>query len=454
MQITGSYRKNDPTPAINGAMQSLYTAGIMNFAFPVFSPTAQAWRNVFLLVLCANTLVKLWLAWRQWRHVKQHRGAVPAFFTKTIDLSAHQKAADYTIAQTQFGMVQVLYGVILLLGWTLGGGLEWLHGLCQQRFNSPMLQQLSLLAGFAQLNSLLELPLSWYHTFRLEARFGFNATTYALWLSDLAKGMLLSLLIGTPLAALVLWLMQQAGNGWWLWAYGVWVGFSLLMLVIYPTWIAPLFNRFQPLDNPELVQRVTALMQRCGFTAQGFYVMDGSRRSAHANAYFTGLGSAKRVVFFDTLLKKLHPGEVDAVLAHELGHFKHRHILKRMISTFALGLAGFALLGWLYGQDWFYAGLGLPHTAQMPRAALALLLFMLVMPVLTLFFSPLAAAVSRKHEFEADAFAVRHSDAADLHTALIKLYTDNASTLTPDPLYVRFYYSHPPASERLSRLPA
>lgn len=424
----------------------------MLFSLSEPQPAEQVWRTVFLAVLAIGIAFKAWLAWRQIRHVGGHRNAVPDAFARTISLQAHQKAADYTMAQTRFGLVELLYGALLLLGWTVWGGLQILHSLSLKGFSSPMLQQLSLLAGFAILQGLLELPLGWYRTFRLEARFGFNTSTPALWLADLLKNTVLAALFGLPLAALILWFMQQTGQAWWLWSWAVWVGFGLLMVVIYPAWIAPLFNRFRPLENPELVQRVTALMQRCGFSAQGLYVMDGSRRSAHANAYFTGLGRSKRVVFFDTLLDKLQPGEVDAVLAHELGHFKHRHILQRLLIAFASSLAGFALLGWLYGQAWFYEGLGLPGAFAQPHAALALLLFMLMVPLFTVFTSPLMAAGSRRHEFQADAFAIRHCAADDLAHALIKLYTDNASTLTPDPLYVRVYYSHPPASERLAQL--
>ena len=413
---------------------------------------AHTWRMFFLAALGLGVLLKVWLAWRQMRHVQAHRHAVPAAFVHTVSLPAHQKAADYTVAQSRLGLISLFYGTALLLGWTIFGGLQLLDTLLAQWLTSAMWQQLGLLAGFALINSLLELPLDWYRTFRLEARFGFNTSTLALWLSDLFKNMVLSAIIGLPLLALIVWLMQQAGSLWWLWAWAVWAGFGLLMAVIYPAWIAPLFNRFEPLQDPDLVQRVTALMQRCGFTAKGLYVMDGSKRSAHANAYFTGMGQSKRVVFFDTLLNKLQPGEVDAVLAHELGHFRHRHIQKRLLLGLCLSLAGFALLGWLYGQAWFYAGLGVADALAGPHAALALLLFALIAPVFSIFASPLAAASSRKHEFEADAFATQHSASSDLASALLKLYNDNASTLTPDPLYVRFYYSHPPASERLARL--
>jgi STE24 endopeptidase len=282
--------------------------------------------------------------------------------------------------------------------------------------------------------------------------------TLRLWLADLLKSTLMGLVIGLPIAALILWLMGSAGRYWWLWAWGSWMGFNLLLLLIYPTFIAPLFNKFQPLDDESLKTRVTALMQRCGFAAKGLFVMDGSKRSAHANAYFTGFGASKRVVFYDTLLRQLEPGEVEAVLAHELGHFRHRHVLKRMASLFALSLVGFALLGWLSGQSWFYAGLGvtpnLGNNLGAPNDALALLLFVLAVPVFSFFVAPVLAQFSRNHEFEADAYAIAQTSGHSLAQALLKLYKDNASTLTPDPLYVKFYYSHPPASERLARMAA
>jgi STE24 endopeptidase len=315
-------------------------------------------------------------------------------------------------------------------------------------------QQLALLAAFAFIGGVVELPFSLYQTFVVEERFGFNKITFKLWLGDLVKTSLLGAAIGLPIAALILWLMGAAGSWWWLWAWGVWIGFNLLLLVVYPTFIAPMFNKFQPLEDETLKARVTALMQRCGFAAKGLFVMDGSKRSAHANAYFTGFGAAKRVVFYDTLLSKLSPGEVDAVLAHELGHFKHKHIVKRIVAMFAFSLAGFALLGWLASRTWFYTGLGVRPNLDGPNDAVALLLFMLAIPVFTYFISPVMAQFSRKHEFEADAYAAAQTSGRDLGTALLKLYEDNASTLTPDPVYVKFYYSHPPASERLARLGA
>ena len=411
---------------------------------------------VFALALIAGTLLKLWLASRQVRYVARHRDNVPERFAKTVTLSAHQKAADYTIAKTRFGLLELALGVAVLLGWTLLGGLDALNASLLRMVGPGMAQQMALLLAFALIGGLIDLPVGWYQTFVIEQRFGFNKMTLRLWLSDLFKSLLVGALIGVPIAALILWLMGAAGSRWWLWAWTVWMGLNLLLLMIYPTLIAPLFNKFKPLDDEALKRRVTALMERCGFAAKGLFVMDGSKRSAHANAYFTGFGAAKRVVFYDTLLAKLSPGEVDAVLAHELGHFKHRHIVKRIVSMFAISLAGFALLGWLSTQGWFYTGLGVrPNmVGAAPNNALALLLFMLAIPLFSLFLSPLFAQLSRKHEFEADSYAVAQTSGAELSAALLKLYEDNASTLTPDPIYVKFYYSHPPASERLLRMAA
>ena len=409
---------------------------------------------VFAAALLAGLFVKLWLASRQVRHVARHRAAVPAPFAQVITLASHQKAADYTIAKTRFGLVEMAFGAAVLLGWTLLGGLDLLNKLLLGTLGGGMWQQLVLLAAFALIGSLLELPFTLWQTFRLEERFGFNKMTFRLWLGDALKGALVGAVIGLPIAALILWLMGATGTFWWLWAWGAWTGFNLLLMLIYPSFIAPMFNKFKPLDDASLKARVTALMQRCGFAAKGLFVMDGSKRSAHANAYFTGFGASKRVVFYDTLLRQLNAGEVEAVLAHELGHFKHRHIIQRMVTMFALSLAGFALLGWLSGQAWFYTGLGVQPNMGAPNNALALLLFMLAVPVFSFFVAPRPARLSRKHEFEADAYAVAQTSGADLSAALLKLYQDNASTLTPDPLFVKFYYSHPPASERLARMAA
>lgn len=408
--------------------------------------------SLFAAALTLGLLVKFWLSSRQVRHVMRHRNAVPAAFAETISLAAHQKAADYTVAKARLGLLEMALAAAVLLGWTLLGGLSALNQATVQWFGLGMGQQLGLLAAFVVIGGLIDLPLSWYQTFVLEQRFGFNKTTVKLWLADLFKSSLIGALIGLPIAALILWMMAAAGGLWWLWAWLFWMGFNLLLLVIYPTLIAPLFNKFSPLEDDTLKARVTALMQRCGFSAKGLFVMDGSKRSAHANAYFTGFGAAKRVVFYDTLLSKLSAAEVDAVLAHELGHFKHKHIIKRIVSMFAMSLAGFALLGLLSQQVWFYTGLGVQPSLEGANDALALLLFMLAMPVFSFFIAPLFAYFSRKHEFEADAYAVKQTSAQDLSTALLKLYEDNASTLTPDPLYVSFYYSHPGASERLARM--
>ncbi|MDM0012729.1 M48 family metallopeptidase [Variovorax sp. J22P168] len=408
----------------------------------------------FALALVAGLAVKFWLASRQVRHVARHRHAVPAPFEQAITLAAHQKAADYTVAKTRFGLIEMAWGAAVLLAWTLFGGLDLLNRVLLDWLGGGMWQQLALLAAFTLIGALAELPFTLWQTFRLEERFGFNKMTWRLWLADSVKGVLLGVLIGLPIAALILWLMGAAGQLWWLWAWAAWMGFNLLLMLVYPTFIAPLFNKFKPLDDIALKERVNALMQRCGFAAKGLFVMDGSRRSAHANAYFTGFGASKRVVFYDTLLRQLDAGEVEAVLAHELGHFRHKHVMKRMAAMFALSLAGFALLGWLSAHTWFYTGLGVQPNLAAPNDALAILLFMLVMPVFGFFIAPLPVRISRKHEFEADAYAIAQTSGADLSAALLKLYKDNASTLTPDPVFVKFYYSHPPASERLARMQA
>ena len=413
--------------------------------------------GAFAAALLLSLATQLWLATRQMRHVSLHRAAVPPVFAGTVTLQAHQKAADYTLAKGRFGLWSTAFSAALVLAWTLLGGLDALNTVVRAAVMPAwggMAYQLALLAAVALIGGLIELPLEWYSTFRIEQAFGFNRMSLKLWLADQVKGALVGALIGLPLAALVLWIMGVSGGLWWLWAWAALVGFNLLLLVIYPTIIAPLFNKFEPLADETLKTRVQALMKRCGFAAKGLFVMDGSKRSAHANAYFTGLGAAKRVVFFDTLLQRLTPGEVEAVLAHELGHFKRKHVTKRMVSIFAMSLAGLALLGWLAAQSSFYAGLGVAPNMSAPNDALALLLFMMALPSFTFFLSPLMAQVSRKHEFEADAYACAQADGRDLAAALLKLHEDNAATLTPDPVYVRFYYSHPPASERLAALPA
>ncbi len=413
------------------------------------------WTLLFSAALVLGLLLKLYLSSRQIRHVARHRDTVPPAFAATISLASHQKAADYTLTKARFGLLELAFGSAVLLGWTLLGGLDSLN---QALANSalaqwgPLATQMALVAGFGLISGALDLPFTLYSTFRIEERFGFNKMSLQLLLADLFKSTLVGMVIGLPIVALILWLMDSAGPLWWLWAWAAWMGFNLLVLVLYPTVIAPIFNKFKPLEDDSLKARVTALMQRCGFAAKGLYVMDGSKRSAHANAYFTGFGAAKRVVFYDTLLKQLSPAEVDAVLAHELGHFKHKHIIQRIVMLFAMSLAGFALIGYLSQQIWFYTGLGVRPNLGAPNDALALLLFMLAIPLFSFFISPLMAQLSRQHEFQADAYAALQTDGRDLASALLKLYQDNASTLTPDPVFVKFYYSHPPASERLARM--
>lgn len=418
----------------------------------LFTPE-NVWTLVFSTLLLAVLLVRFWLSSRQIRHVAIHRVAVPEPFATRVSLAAHQKAADYTIAKLRLDLVEKAWNAALLLAWTLLGGLESLNQSLRLLLGDGMFQQLALLASFFAVSALLELPLTWFRIFRVEQRHGFNRMSPALWLTDGIKSTLVGAAIGLPFAALLLWLMEAAGPLWWLWCWATWLGFNLLMLLLYPTLIAPLFNRFEPLDDVALCTRIEALMARCGFHSRGLYVIDGSRRSAHANAYFTGFGSARRVVFFDTLLQKLVPDEIDAVLAHELGHFKCRHLFQRLALLGLCSLLGFAVLGWLSGQIWFYAGLGVRPNLIAPSSALVLLLFAGIAPLAGFFLTPLLTQVSRRHEFEADAYACGHAKGSALASALVKLYQDNASTLTPDPVYARFYYSHPPATERLARMP-
>ena len=404
------------------------------------------------VALVAHVALKLWLNARQVRHVAAHRGAVPLAHAQTISLVDHQKAADYTLAKAKLSQIDIVLDAAVLVGWTLLGGLDALNQFLLGRMGPGMAQQIALIVAFMVLGGVIGLPLSLVQTFGVEQRFGFNKMTAALWISDLLKGLLVGALLGLPLLWLVLWLMEIGGDLWWLWAWGALVAWQLFLMAIAPNVIMPLFNKFTPLEDESLKARVQALMQRSGFKAKGFFVMDGSRRSAHSNAFFTGFGASKRVVFFDTLLQQLSPAEMEAVLAHELGHFKHKHILKMMVVSFTTTLAGLALLGWLVQQVWFYTGLGVVPSMAGNNNALALVLFMLVVPVFTFFLAPLSSWRSRQQEFEADAYAVAQTPGADLASALLKLYQDNASTLTPDPLFVKFYYFHPPASERLARM--
>lgn len=403
---------------------------------------------VFVIALAGAIGLQWWLNQRQLRHIAQYRAEVPPAFAGKISLQAHQKAADYTTDKVRLGQLELFYSSALLLLWTLGGGLNLLDSLWSQWIPNPLWQGVAFVISMMLIGSLLDLPFAIYRTFIIETRYGFNRTRPLLFITDLVKGMLLTLAIGTPLLWVVLWLMQSAGAVWWLYVWAVWMGFSLLMLFVYPTWIAPLFNKFAPLDDAALRERIERLLSRCGFTSKGIFVMDGSKRSSHGNAYFTGLGDNKRIVFFDTLLKSLQAEEIEAVLAHELGHFKRKHIQKHILAMASMTLLSLALLGQLIQQDWFYQGLGI----NSPSMHAALVLFILLLSVFGVYFQPLFSYFSRRHEFEADDFAASQSDAQDLIRALVKLYEENASTLTPDPIYSAFHDSHPPAPVRIAHL--
>ncbi len=405
---------------------------------------------LFLLALALSTGVEYWLSRRQAKHVATHRDAVPTAFQEQITLDAHRKAADYTIDKSRLGDVDRALGVAVLLLFTLGGGIAAIRGAWENLGWSPLMTGIGLILSTLLLLQLIELPIAIYQTFVIEERHGFNRNTPLQFAKDLAMQTLLSLALGAPLLGLILWVMDSAGAYWWLLAWAILMAFSILMSWAYPTLIAPLFNKFTPLPDVTLRQRIEALLERCGFHSKGIFVMDGSRRSGHGNAYFTGIGDSKRIVFFDTLVDSLGHDELEAVLAHELGHFKRRHVIKMLVTSAAITLAGFALLGWISQQYWFYAGLGVPGRSN----ATALLLFMLVAPVFTVFLKPVMAWIQRRYEFEADDFAASHTDAGHLINALVKLYRENASTLTPDPLYAAFHYSHPPAAIRIDHLNA
>jgi STE24 endopeptidase len=407
---------------------------------------------LFAVLVVAMVATKLWLASRQVRFVAAHRDAVPRQFAETIPLAAHRRAADYTVVRTRLSMLEVVVGAAVLIGLTLLGGVQALDLAISRWIGGGYAGQIALVAAVVVVTSVIDLPFDYYRQFVVEERFGFNRMTRAIFFGDMVKGIALGAAFGLPLLFVVLWLMERTGALWWLWAWVVIVAFQLLVLVLYPTFIAPLFNKFEPLTDEALVHRIDTLMKRCGFAAKGLFVMDGSRRSAHGNAYFTGFGASKRIVFFDTLLARLSGSEIEAVLAHELGHFKRRHVVKRMLVTFAISLALFALLGWLSQRTWFYEGLGVRPSMSGSNDGLALVLFFLALPVFMFFVTPLGSLSSRKHEFEADAFAASQTDAKELVNALVKLYEDNAATLTPDPVYTAFYYSHPPASQRIERL--
>ncbi|MBC8211001.1 MAG: M48 family metallopeptidase [Gammaproteobacteria bacterium] len=405
---------------------------------------------IFLVFLFASVMTRIWLSQRQIHHILAHKDRVPDAFAQKISLEEHQKAASYSTTKLKFARLSLAWETIWLLIWTIGGGLSLLDNWWLEYQLSPLTTGILVILSLTVLMSLLDLPFSLYSTFVIEQRFGFNKTTLKTWLTDLLKSAMLMLVIGVPLIAVILWLMNQAGEFWWLYAWSVWTAFSLLMIWAYPVFIAPLFNKFSALEDESLKTRIDALLQRCGFRSKGVFVVDGSKRSAHGNAYFTGFGNNKRIVFYDTLLKSLSEDEVEAVLAHELGHFKRNHIKKSLLLSILMTLAGFALLAWLMNSPWFYSAMGVEQASTHA----ALLLFMFVLPVFTFFISPLFSALSRKHEFEADDFAKQQSDYRALVSALVNMYRENASTLTPDPIHSMFYDSHPPASIRIAHLEA
>lgn len=406
---------------------------------------------VFLALLIITTATRVWLGRRHISYIQAHRNRVPDAFSETISLQAHQKAADYSSAKTRLMLQEGIAQAALLVLLTVGGGLQLIdNGWRAFMPDQEILRGALVILSALLISSLVDLPFSYYKTFVIDERFGFNKMTPKMFFTDLIKHSVVGLLLGAPILFAALYLMQGAGDYWWIYLWVVWSVFNLLMLAIYPTFIAPMFNKFSPLQDESLKTRIEALLTKCGFKSQGLFVMDGSTRSSHGNAYFTGFGSSKRVVFFDTLLERLDADEIEAVLAHELGHFKHRHVIKRIALMFFVSFVGLALLGWLMQQDWFYVGLGVSE----PSHYMSLLLFLLVSPVFLFLLRPLLASYSRKNEFEADEYAARNADANYLIEALVKLYRDNASTLTPDPLHSAFYDSHPPASIRINKLAA
>ena len=403
---------------------------------------------IFILAIIATVGTQLWLSIRQTKHVMENRPAVPNEFSESITLEEHQKAADYTTTKSSFGRKELIISTLLLLVWTLGGGLQWVDNLWADSGYSELIRGTAVIISFLLISSLVDIPASLYRTFVIEEKFGFNKSTIKTFIVDMFKNSLVSMAIGIPLIMLVLWLMNSAGSLWWLYAWLAITAFSIVMMWAYPKFIAPIFNKFTPLEEGEVLNRITTLLERNGFNSNGVFMMDGSRRSSHGNAYFTGFGKTKRIVFFDTLLKQLTPTQIEAVLAHELGHFKHKHVFKGMMVSMVMTLIGFAVLAFLMKQEWFFQQLGV----QNQSTYMALLLFLLVSPVFTFFIGPIMSWWSRKHEFEADAFAAKESSAEELISALVGLYKKNAGTLTPDPLYSAFYDSHPPASIRIAHL--
>ncbi len=408
----------------------------------------NAFTEVFLLMFTAVTLTQYWLAKRQAAYVLANREAVPTAFAQTVSLAAHEKAADYTLAKSTLGDVERGLGVVLILGLTIFGGINAIFEFCAAHIASSLMAGVSAIALLTLLMSLFEIPVSWYGTFVIEEKFGFNKSTPAQFIKDNVMQLALSAVIGLPILTLVLWVMESVGEYWWMWAWAILISFSLLMSWLFPTLIAPLFNKFTPMEEGALKTRISGLLERCGFNSQGIFIMDGSKRSGHGNAYFTGLGNNKRIVFYDNLVASLDDEELEAVLAHELGHFKCKHVIKMLITSSISSFIGFGILGWIMKEEWFFTGLGVEH----PSNAAALLLFMLVAPIFTFFMHPVSAYFQRKFEFEADDFAAQHAQASRLVSGLVKLYEENASTLTPDPLYASFYYSHPPAAVRIAHL--
>jgi STE24 endopeptidase len=413
---------------------------------------ASTFTLIFLACFAAMHVFQWWLSWRHLSHVQANRAAVPVAFQEAITLEAHQKAADYTGDKGKLGLIESVIGAAVLLGLTLGGGLFAIDKLAFNYFGEGYSRGIALVIGLMLVSGIFSFPFDLYRTFRVEAKYGFNKITPQLYILDMLKGWLLGAIIGIPLLLVAFWLMEKMGSLWWFYLWLVWLGFSLVMMAVYPNFIAPLFNKFSPLADASLKERIEALLTRCGFASKGLFVMDGSKRSSHGNAYFSGFGKTKRIVFFDTLLERLTPTEIEAVLAHELGHFKRKHIYKMMIGQFLLTLAVLALMGWVIDKPWFYEGLGFPLNGGKAPTAVALMLFFLVLSVFTFWLTPLGSILSRKHEFEADAYAAEQTQADDLVTALVKLYRDNASTLTPDPLHSAVYDSHPPAAIRIAHL--
>ena len=405
---------------------------------------------LFILALLLSLIIQLWLSNRQINAVAVNRAAVPDAFVGQITLEQHQKAADYTTAKLLINKIELVFGGILILGWTLGGGLELIDTFLRAYAYSEIITGLAVIFSIMFISAIIDLPFTLYRTFKIEQRFGFNRMTAAQFIKDMLMQTALTLVLAVPLVAGILWLMQDASPLWWVYVWAVLLSFGLLISWIFPTFIAPLFNKFMPLENEELRERITTLMDRCGFASNGIFVMDGSKRSSHGNAYFTGLGKNKRIVFFDTLLETLDANEVEAVLAHELGHFKHHHVRKGLILNAVITLAGLAILAWLIKQEAFYTALGVSHASTY----MALVLFSMVMPLLSIYLQPVMSYLSRKHEFEADDFAAKQSQPQTLIKALVKLYRDNANTLTPDPLYSAFHDSHPPAPVRIAHLSA